>query len=275
MKPVQLIRAFMPFLIFLLVSVMITGCAARKNVADNSLSDSTSSNPSGVVSEPDDEFEDEFAEDDPFDSEDEQAEESTSDPLYYWNVAMHHVNDKLYFWILKPTAKGYRAVAPEQMRTGVKNFFHNLVTPIRFANCVLQGKPEKASLEFSRFIVNSTAGVLGFMDIAANNPDFEAPSDEDFGQTLGVYGLGNGVYIVWPFLGPSSLRDTVGMSADNFLNPTSYIDGTTAVGVNAFEKVNAISFRIGDYESLKDAAIDPYEAFRNAYMQYRKKQISE
>ncbi len=275
MKAVRFIGPSMPILVLLIISMMMTGCATRKDVVGNSLSDSSFSDSGSTASESDDEFEDDEFDDDPFGSNDTRSEENASDPLYYWNITMHHVNDKLIVWVLEPVAKGYKKIAPERMRTGLKNFFHNIGTPVRFANCVLQGKPEKASVEFCRFIVNSTAGVLGFMDIAANNPDFQTPSAEDFGQTLGVYGLGYGVYIVMPFIGPSSLRDFVATSADNALQPTTYIDGKVAAGATVVEKVNAMSFRIGDYESFKDAAIDPYEAFRDAYIQLRKKQIAE
>ncbi len=209
---------------------------------------------------------------------DEEAEEDVvlvADPLYPWNRAMFHFNDKLYFWVLKPLARGYRAVIPKPARSGVKNFFHNLTMPIRMVSCILQGKGRAASAELTRFLINSTVGVLGFGNPAKRWPELN-PSEEDLGQTLATYGIGNGIYIVWPVLGPSTLRDSVGMVGDWFLKPVFYVRPTEAsLEIWAVEKVNDTSFRIGDYESLKEAAIDPYVALRNAYIQYRKKKVEE
>ena len=198
-----------------------------------------------------------------------------ADPLSPWNRAMFHFNDKLYFWLLKPLSRGYRAVIPTPVRSGVKNFFRNITMPIRMVSCLLQGKGRAASAELSRFLINSTVGVLGFGNPARRWPELN-PSEEDLGQTLGSYGIGNGFYIVWPFLGPSTMRDSVGMVGDWFLNPVSYVDPTEAyLEIWTLDKVNETSFKIGDYESLKEAAIDPYVAFRNAYIQYRKKKVEE
>jgi phospholipid-binding lipoprotein MlaA len=209
---------------------------------------------------------------------DEEAEEEVvqvADPLAPWNRAMFLFNDKLYFWALKPLARGYRAAIPKPARSGIKNFFHNLTMPIRMVSCILQGKGRAASAELTRFLINSTVGVLGFGNTAKRWPELN-PSEEDLGQTLATYGIGNGFYIVWPILGPSTLRDSVGMVGDGFLNPISYVHPTEAyLEIRAVETVNETSFRIGDYESLKEAAIDPYVAFRNAYIQYRKKKVEE
>ena len=210
-----------------------------------------------------------------FDEETEEEVVQVVDPLSPWNRAMFHLNDKLYFWVLKPLSRGYRAVIPTPVRSGVKNFFHNLTMPIRMVSCILQGKGRAASAELSRFLINSTVGVLGFGNPAKRWPELN-PSEEDLGQTLATYGIGNGFYIVWPFLGPSTLRDSVGMIGDWFLNPVSYVHATEAyLEIWAIDTVNETSFRIGDYESLKEAAIDPYVAFRNAYIQYRKKKVEE
>jgi len=209
---------------------------------------------------------------------DEEAEEEVvqvADPLAPWNRAMFLFNDKLYFWALKPLARGYRAVIPKPARSGIKNFFHNLTMPIRMVSCILQGKGRAASAELTRFLINSTVGVLGSGNPAKRWPELN-PSEEDLGQTLATYGIGNGFYIVWPILGPSTLRDSVGMVGNWFLNPVSYVHPTEAyLEIRAVETVNETSFRIGDYESLKEAAVDPYVAFRNAYIQYRKKKVEE
>jgi len=219
------------------------------------------------------------AEKDPFDDDldffgvEEVAK--VADPLAPWNRAMFHFNDKLYFWVLKPVARGYRAVIPTPVRSGVKNFFHNLTTPVRMAGCILQGKGRAASAELTRFLINSTVGVLGFGNPAKRWSELN-PGEEDLGQTLGTYGIGNGFYIVWPVLGPSTLRDSVGMVGDWLLKPTSYVRPTEAsVEIWAAEKVNGVSFQIGDYESLKEAALDPYVSVRDLYIQYRMKKVKE
>lgn len=99
---------------------------------------------------------------------------------------------------------------------------------------------------------------------------------EDFGQTLGAYGIGNGIYIVWPLLGPSTLRDTIGIAGDNFLKPVSYIEPLDlSLGVTGLRIINETSFKIGDYETFKNAALEPYEGLRNAYIQNRAKKIKE
>ncbi|OQW99574.1 MAG: hypothetical protein BWK80_62805 [Desulfobacteraceae bacterium IS3] len=211
---------------------------------------------------------------------DAQVEEESAhvpDPLAPWNRIMFQFNDKLYFRVLKPVAKGYRAVTPELFRIGVKNFFQNLATPIRLVNCILQGKISAAEIELARFIVNSTAGIVGFGDVADKDPQLKKPSEEDLGQTLAVYGVGNGFYIVWPIMGPSTLRDSAGMIGDLFLNPLSHPDmpAEASAGITAFEVINETSFRLGDYETFKEAAIEPYESLRDAYIQYRKKKVKD
>ena len=212
---------------------------------------------------------------DEFDDEFEEEKVEVSDPLEPWNRAMFHFNDKLYFWILKPIARGYRAVIPKPARVCVKNFFHNITTPIRMVNCLLQGKVSAAGAELSRFIVNSTAGILGFGNPARHDPRLN-PSEEDLGQTLGTYGIGNGPYIVWPILGYSTLRDSIGLTGDWYLNPVSYVEPTEAsLGIKGYEIVNDTSLRIGEYESIKKASLEPYVAIRNGYLQYRRKKVEE
>jgi phospholipid-binding lipoprotein MlaA len=216
------------------------------------------------------------SEEDFFEDEFEEDKMQVADPLSPWNRAMFHFNDKLYFWALKPLARGYKAVAPECVRTGVKNFFRNITTPIRLVNCMLQAKGKAAAIEFSRFAVNTTIGVLGFGSPADKYPKLAPPDSEDLGQTLGNYGLGNGIYIVWPILGPSTLRDSIGMAGDFFLDPVSYVEPTEAsMGIRGLDMVNSTSFRIGDYESLKKSAIDPYTAFRDVYLQFRENKVKK
>ena len=199
-----------------------------------------------------------------------------ADPLEPWNRAMYHFNDKFYFWVLKPVTKAYTYVIPEGFRIIFSNFYENLKAPVRIVNNLLQGKPRHAGLELGRFFINSTMGAAGFRDCAAECFGITG-RDADFGQTLGKYGTGFGFYIVWPFLGPSSPRDTVGLVADSFLKPTSYVGSEWSsperVGLYAHERVNYTSFHLGDYEAVKQSAIDPYVAIRDGYVQYRTKSI--
>ncbi|MBW2173353.1 MAG: VacJ family lipoprotein [Deltaproteobacteria bacterium] len=216
--------------------------------------------------------------DDNLDFLDEEEDEELvdiADPIFYWNTAMYHFNDKFYFWLLKPVTRGYKWAAPEIVRTGVKNFFYNLRFPIRFVSCIFQGKGDEAGDEFTRFMFNSTIGVLGFGNPSKHHPEL-TPSEEDLGQAFGRWGIGNGFYIVWPLLGPSTLRDSFGLLGDRFLDPVSYVSPIeAAIGIIAYDTVNKTSFRIGDYESLKEGAIDPYLSIRDAYVQNRKKKVDE
>jgi phospholipid-binding lipoprotein MlaA len=211
--------------------------------------------------------------------EEDQAQEEImdviSDPFEPLNRFFFEFNDKLYFYALKPIATGYKAVLPEPARVGVSDFFNNLAFPIRFSNCLLQGKGEGAAMEFARFIVNTFMGLGGFIDVASQE-GFKK-YDEDLGQTFGVWGVGPGFYICWPFLGPSSLRDTIGSVGDGFLDPVNYAfdEVIETLSVRAYYVINRTSLMLGDYESLKEAALDPYVSLKDAYYQNRKAKIKE
>lgn len=267
--------------IFALAFFLLSGCAHDRKKGSTPHFDPTAVSP---VSQDQDislseetpsdlEMNDEFF--DEFEEEYKGRSGRVADPLSPWNRAMFHFNDKFYFWLLKPVSKGYKAIVPEVVRIGVSNFFCNLGTPIRLTSCLLQGKMKATGTELVRFLMNSTVGVLGFGDPAQKCLKLDI-TDEDLGQTLGVYGIGNGFYVVWPLLGPSTLRDSVGMVGDWFLDPVLYVEPFGAkLGILSYEKVNETSFRIGDYESIRDAAIEPYEAFRDAYIQYRKTKVEK
>ena len=197
-----------------------------------------------------------------------------ADPIEPVNRGIFYVNDKLYRWVLKPVAKGYKYVMPEGARIAVRNFFFNLATPIRAVNTLLQGKIKDTGTELARFGINSTIGMAGLFDAAK---DFHlARKDEDTGQTLGFYGLGNGFYLVLPILGPSSARDTVGLAGDTYLDPTTYLlSWEAALGMRFVRAETDLTFRINEYEELTDAAVDPYAAVRDVYIQYRAKKVRE
>ena len=269
-------------LFFLFLVFLSTGCAHRPVTSFQAVSEDiqldqnrqiTTAEAEQIPSDPDME---DNSDEDFFEQEFEEDTIQVADPLSPWNRAMFHFNDKLYFWALKPLARGYKAIAPDFIRTGVKNFFRNITTPIRLVNCILQAKGNAAVVEFSRFVVNTTIGVLGFGSPADKYSRLIPPDSEDLGQTLGNYGLGNGFYIVWPILGPSTLRDSIGRAGDFFLDPVSYVESAEAsIGIRAFDTVNNTSFRIGDYESFKKSAIDPYTALRDVYLQIRENKIKK
>jgi phospholipid-binding lipoprotein MlaA len=180
----------------------------------------------------------------------------------------------------------YKAVLPEQVRLSIRNAISNVTTPMRFANCILQGKVEKAGIELARFIMNTTFGILGVFDVAKKYGNMEK-QDEDFGQTLGFYGLKEGFYIVWPVFGPSTVRDTFGKMGDYFADPFIYVNPDTNLGgvmevnttiptiINTSDRVNETSLTLGTYEDFKESSIDPYVAMRNAYFNLRRNKIKK
>ncbi len=213
-------------------------------------------------------FEAEFA--------DEKAASTVSDPLYPVNRVIFSFNNVMYDWVLRPVAKGWGIVVPDVARTGLKNFFSNLGAPVRMINALLQRKTDRFENEFGRFMVNTIAGLGGFMDPARTHFG-RLPQDEDLGQTLAVYGVGDGCYLVLPLLGPSTLRDAVGTVGEYFMNPVRYIVDDTGVTVTAtgVDTINFLSFRYPDIDTVREAAIDPYAAFRDGYMQMRKTAIED
>jgi len=192
-----------------------------------------------------------------------------ADPIEPVNRAIFAFNDKAYHWVFHPVAKGYGRVVPERVRVSVRNFFSNLSTPGRVVNHLLQGDLRDTGTELVRLVVNSTIGILGLFD-PANDGFGIGRREADLGQTLGMYGLGQGMYLVLPVLGPSTLRDGVGRAGDSFLDPVSHVDPPEAsIGVKAYREVNHLSLRLGAYDELVGSAVDPYVALRDAYLQNR------
>jgi len=256
----------------ILILTLISGPVVAGNIADHTgqMVFSGADQEAGAADQID------TAQDDGFEADifqEDQAEQSThamvADPLEGFNRAVFVFNDKIYMYGLRPIAKGYARVVPTFARRGVKNFFNNLFFPIRFVNDLLQGKGEAAGMEFSAFFINTTLGFGGLNDFAQKYVGIRL-QDEDFGQTLGSYGIGNGFYLMLPVLGPSSLRDAVGRAGDSLINPVNYAQPwELSWGGRGLETVNGASFHIGEYEAFKKASIDPYTAMRNAYIQNR------
>lgn len=217
------------------------------------------------------------AEDEDFDYDDDpfKSERVTiDDPIESFNRTMHNFNDKLYFWILKPVATGYKAAVPEPARISVKNFFSNLRYPARLVSCLFQGDFAGAATETGRFAINTVWGIGGLMDPSAGKELNLQMQDTDLGETLGVYGVGHGFYIVWPFFGPSSPRDSLNFLGNQVLYPLSFLNiWYASLMTTSVETINRTSLRIGDYEALVEAAIDPYVAVRDAYAQYRMHEV--
>jgi len=198
-----------------------------------------------------------------------------ADPLVGYNRFMTGVNDHIYVWALRPLAKGYRFVLIKPVRLAIARVFTNASYPIRCANNLLQLKIRRAGEETGRFIVNTTLGVGGFFDPATTCMKMKA-WPEDFGQTLGYYGLGGGFHIVLPFLGPSNLRDTLAILPDTFLQPVNYIeDDWTAIGLNGVNRLNTLSLFMDDYDALRSEALDLYVFQRDAYEMKRQKEVEK
>ncbi|AQW84574.1 ABC transporter [Campylobacter pinnipediorum subsp. pinnipediorum] len=216
-------------------------------------------------------FSDDF---DDFSNEFSDDKQVVFDPLSGYNRAMTNVNDFIYLNIFDPVIYGYKVVVPEQGRTAIGNFFDNLLFPIRFINNILQFKFGNAKDETLRFIANTIMGFGGISDIATTY--YKIPRhDEDFGQTLGYWGIGKGFHVVLPILGPSNLRDMFGMAGDYFSNPTTYFDEKEVVfGVKAFENLNSNSLQI-PYKEIRKDAIELYPFLRDAYEQRRDFLIKE
>ncbi|MCR5221172.1 MAG: VacJ family lipoprotein [bacterium] len=208
--------------------------------------------------------------DDPFG--DSGQEVRIADPLERINRGLFWFNDKVYMYVAKPVARGWRVV-PEPGRIAVSNFFSNLGAPVRFANSLLQLKFRKAGNELGRFFFNSTVGVFGLLDPASEN-GFRKLDPEDFGQTMGNYGVGHGCYLVLPFLGPSSVRDGIGTVADTFLRPQTYVlNWWENTALKTVDAVNEISLDKDTYEGIRKDEVDPYLFIRNAYVQRREGQV--
>ncbi len=209
------------------------------------------------------------------------------DPLEPMNRAVFNFNEMVYDNVFDPVARGYKKVTPDPIELVVGNFFSNLNDVVVITNSVLQLNYKSALASSTRLLINTTFGIFGLIDIAS---DISAASDinlnkrnEDFGQTLGHYGIGSGPYIVLPLLGPSSARDTFGLAVDSFfMDPVT--QGVTGIFMKDVDYINAVALRLpvatvrtinaraqflDDDKTLEEAALDKYEFTRDAYLQRR------
>lgn len=256
-------RLCVPCLLLFALALPASGFAANPGPQTSAARGSGEAGPVGV-GEPVDNL------DDPFAAEEQLA--TLADPIEPVNRGLFWINDKLYSYLFKPVARAFRLV-PEPARVSLSNFFHNLGTPVRFSNALLQLKFEAAGDELARFLINSTVGLGGLFD-PAKNRDGIGRKEEDFGQTLGHYGVGQGFYLVLPLLGPTTLRDGIGGVGDYFLDPLPYwVDDTELLVARVVEQENFLSLDKDTYEGIKKQELDPYLFIRNAYAQRRAAQV--
>lgn len=190
---------------------------------------------------------------------------SEADPWEGFNRAIFSFNDTLDRYILKPVAKGYVAITPGFMQTGISNFFNNTGEVATLVNDLLQGKFKQAGLDSTRLLVNTTVGLVGFVDVGSRI-GLER-HDEDFGQTFGYWGMGSGPYVMLPFFGPSTVRDAAGLVPDYFISPLDSIDDDPVR--YSIRGLQAVDARAGLLEAEKLIAGDRYTFIREAYLQRR------
>ena len=275
--------------------MLATGCAGKTGtVQPQGLSDAkpvVDQAPAQAPSAVQDTAPDELL--DPFAKADEGAGEEY-DPWEPFNTNIFEFNRQFDRFLLKPVAKGYNFVTPDWVQVGISNIFSNLRFAPRFFNNIFQGKMKGAGIEVGRFLVNSTLGGAGLVDVATDM-NLTTP-EEDLGQTLGRYGVGPGPYLVLPLLPPFTVRDFTGFIGDIFLNPINWLVApiievhnvpsviahknrmtTTFVqlGVRVEEIVNERSRNLEKFQGVEEATLDLYTAVRNAYLQKRARAIRE
>ncbi len=196
-----------------------------------------------------------------------------SDPFEPWNRFWYHTNDILYMQLLKPLHETYVLITPQEVRWGINNFFHNLLFPVRFINCLLQGDFYDAGVQISRFVINTTLGIGGIFDVTKDDkvlvPVNNVP--KDFGSTLAYWGVGEGPFFIIPIFGPSTIRDTVGLAGDTAATPSTYVPlkdgGGALIGLRALHVGDT---SLAQYEAIRKLSIEPYIALRTAYLQNRR-----
>lgn len=270
MKPASLpLRLLLPALL----PLVLTDCASTKarsgetppEAAEVSPKPATAARPAPAA--PGDEAVDEL--------DDYGSASQVADPLEGMNRATFKLNDGLYTFLLRPVSNGYQFITPDPMEKGLDNFFDNVKFPVRFVNCSLQGKFGRAGREVQKFGVNTIAGFGGFIRQSDKIPALAAVPTEDTGQTLAKWGLGHGPYLIIPVIGPSSLRDGVGLAGDYALNPVNwgfFLKGSAkdwAWIPSTVNTVRSLPGQLSTYDEARANAVDPYLAVRSIYIQNR------
>jgi phospholipid-binding lipoprotein MlaA len=223
-----------------------------------------------------------------------EADLEEYDPLEPLNTKVFEFNRQMDRWVLKPVARVYNFILPDPVQTGVSNFYYNARFVPRFCNNIFQGKIRGAGIEAGRFLVNTTVGLAGFIDVASEF-DLKTP-EEDTGQTLGFYGVTPGPYLVLPLMQPFTVRDLAGYIGDIFLNPIHWLalpiieigdipsaiphQNRTTTSLILFsgrvtEVANDRSLNLEKFQGVEESTVDLYSAVRNAYLQKRAKAIQE
>ncbi len=195
------------------------------------------------------------------------------DPWEGFNRSIFAFNDRLDVYVATPLAKGYKAITPAPVNRGITRFFANLDDVPSAWNNLLQFKFKRALSDVGRFGVNSTLGLLGFMDVATGMGLVK--HDEDFGQTLGYWGFSSGPYLVLPIIGPSSVRDGIGFAGDWVTNPiyTRVDSATISWSLYGVRYLDRRADELGARQILEAASFDPYSFVRDTYLQHRTSQI--
>lgn len=204
------------------------------------------------------------------------ARSEANDPYERMNRKFFNFNNKLDSAIIRPASSGYRSIMPKPVRRGIRNFLNNFESPAIFTNDVLQWEWQRAGITFSRFLINSTIGIGGLIDVAKSG-DLER-HHEDFGQTLGSYGAGEGAYLVLPLYGPAPPRDLAGLVIDQAFNPLTYFNGTdVAIASATLTMFDLIDFRaenIENIDNIERTSLDYYATVRSIYRQNRRSEIA-
>lgn len=202
------------------------------------------------------------------------ANQTDSDPIESVNRKIFWFNDQVDIYVLEPVATGYDTITPKVMQKSITNFFDNLRFPIVASNNLLQGKVKRAASDVARFGVNTTVGFLGFFD-PASHWGLEQ-HDEDFGQTLGFWGVPPGPYLVLPLLGPSNPRDAVGLAVDSVAAVYPwFVDFEYTATAYTVRLVNARAQVLREVTEAKGAALDYYVFVRNAFLQHRRALVND
>lgn len=280
----------------ILLGVLIAGCSAHNSKSESPVAgEATPPNPLGpgvamadAAAEMDSDqsenpgglddlegLDDSFFEEEIEDPTPQEGGYSLSDPLEGFNRGMFAFNDWVYEYIMSPLSKGYTTIMPDPFEAGIDNFFSNLQFPVRFVNHALQGDLDDAGRETSRFLIDSTVGLLGLLQPSADLPELQNP-DTDLGTTFGVWGIDHGAYLVLPILGPSSTRDFVGQIGDGFLNATNLFANNEdlQIGLNVLDFLNNSESLLNGYNRVVEGSLDPYIAMRDIYEKRRTQGVS-
>ncbi len=213
--------------------------------------------------------------------QEQSRKREVADPLEPVNRVVFQFNDKVYVYLLRPVSNAYTFVMPTGLRDKIDNVFYNLAYPKRLGNNILQLRLGAAAKETGTFLINTCLGFFGLIDVSQRVDALSPkPPENDAGITLRHWGVGQGCYIVWPLIGPSTLRSSAGMvgdyCVDYYTDPLTYYGSWELEwGVRGVEGMNMLPGILNRYENMKEAAISPYTAVKNAYVQHRKNKLRE